>query len=239
MELTENKVHTSSEGKPFTEHPKVKDYYLDDLIDGLDFSRFNLSIIFICILTNINDGYLSLYFKFNEINFLNQLTWTSFDYQSILVGQNFLYGLGAIFSIYARTTYWDVSSNSLIAIVEFLSTLMLLTYSDTLIYKLSLVFYCFCQGYLSNLSTNYLLEISPKRYRGVLFVFVCGCRFLGQAIFGLVVLLISNASRANDPNILIVGLVVSTCLLSISCLYLTDSPRVLFYNNDTVILIHV
>jgi hypothetical protein len=239
METKEFKEETVGESNPFTNEPKVKKFYLDDLIDNIEFSRYHLSIIFICIFTNVNDGYFSLYFRFNENTFLNKLTWTRFDYNSIMVGQNFLFGIGAILSVYARTSYWDVSSNSLIAIIEFLSALMLLTYSDTLIYKITLVFYCFCQGYLSNLSTNYLLEMSHHRIRGGLFVFVCGFRFLGQAIFGLVTMCVSNVKKADDPNILIIGLVISSALLSIACLFLVDSPRVLFYNNDTVILIHV
>ena len=239
MEIKETKNILEIESTPINKNSKSNKFLLDELIDTLSFSRYNLAIIFICILTNINNGYFTIYLKFNEKTFLNTSKWTKFEYNTIVVGQHIFYSIGAVLSVYARTSYWDISSNSLIAIIEFLSTLMLLTFSDSLIFMITLVFYCFCQGYLSNLSTNYLLEISPKDQRGGLFILVSSCYFLGQAIFGFVAWCISNFIKASDPNILLIGLVISSALLSIASLLLVDSPRVLFYNNHTIILIQV
>ena len=238
MEKKEVMNNLEVESKPML---KTSKFLIDELIDNLQFSRYNLAIIIFCIFSNINDGYLFNYLKFNEKNFSNapKWTWTNFDYQSIVVGQNILYSIGAILSVYATTSFWDVSSNSLLALIEFITTLILLIFKDPFIWKITMVVYCFCQGYLANLSTNYLLEISPKDKRGGLFILVCGFKFFGQAFFGLILWFVSNTTKMNDPNALILGLVFSSALLSLSSMFLVDSPRVLFYNNDTVILIQV
>jgi hypothetical protein len=207
---------------------------LDRVIEDLNFSTYHLATIMVCIFSMTCDGYLNLHLRYSDSLFTSRYNWTRSDINKLLAAQNLFGALGALISQNARTSHWDVSSNALISILGFLCTIMIIFYTDPVIYAILIVLFSVCHGFIINICTNYLLELLRVKYRSFFFLFSMSFRFIGMSLCGLVIWYLRGIYGVDDPSVLIIGLSATQLILAFSLLYLIDSPRVLFYNSESV-----
>jgi len=211
---------------------------IDFLIDNLSFSRYHFSILFTCIFSNMIDGYLFAYFQYSNKLILVKLSWVDSTLNVLQSLMLVFAAIGAMLGINAKTSDWDISSNALVAMIGFFCCIMTLVYSDTVVYISVFCLCCVCHGFISNISHNFLLELFPTKIRGLAFLLVRSCMFLGISLCGGFIWYL-NLKGIEDPIFILFGFILLQTLLTITLIFIIDSPRVVFINQDSYYFVEV
>jgi len=217
---------------------KYQPNIIDFLIENLSFSRYHFSILATCIFVNMIDGYIFAYFQYSDKLILVKLSWIN-NTLDILRCLMFVFGIiGAMLGINSKTPDWDISSNALVAMIGFFCGIMTLIYSGTFVYIFVFCLFSVCHGFISNISGNFLLELYPTKYRGLVWLLCCSTKFLGISFCGGFIWYL-NSKGIEDPVFILFGFILLQTLLTISLIFNIDSPRIVFINQEAYIFVEV
>jgi hypothetical protein len=204
---------------------------IDTLIEKLPFTKFHFIITMVCIFSMICEGIIRTHLFYITQHLSQQYNWAHGDINLLLMFQLLFQSMGAFISQNARNMYWDVSSNALLAFLGFLNIIMIIIYSDPIVYSVSICVFSIFHGFIANICTNYLLEIMNVHIRSTMFLFVFSFIMLGKAVYGAVVWYL-NLFNLTNPHLLLIPMLLSQLFLCFYLFYMCDSPRILFNNND-------
>jgi hypothetical protein len=203
---------------------------VDSIVETLHFTGFHMATLFVCIFSMMCDGYLTFHMKMGQQMMIKKFNWTKENVNVLYCLQLGFMGLGSLVSTNTRSVHWDVTSNVLLGAIGSLILLMISFYSEAIIYAFLLLNFCVCHGFIQDICTNYLLELMNIKLRGFIFLLVSSFRILGT-VFGVGILLYLYGSyQVADPGLLLIAMSAFQIGLTVSLIYLLDSPRVLFYN---------
>ena len=182
------------------------------------------------------NGYLN--FIITKINLLSikYFKWSSSSFNMFTVVQQFFLCLGAIISTNTRSIHWDVSSNILITFLGVFSLFLMHFYTDAVSFCTLLSVYSLCHGFISNICTNYLIELFNNKYRNFFYNFCYSFKIFGMMISCFIMNNIVYDSRIDNPSLYTIGLPVGELILTFLMFFNKDSLRVLFYNNEIPLL---
>jgi hypothetical protein len=223
------KVAESKDVEPKSKGNKLN--IIDILIQKLPFTKFHYIITMVCIFSMICEGLIRMHLSYITQFLTKTHGWGHININLLLIFQLLFQSFGAFISQNARNIYWDVSSNALLAFLGFLNVIMIIIYSDPIVYAVSICIFSVFHGFIANICTNYLLEIMNVRIRSTMFLVVWSFVFLGKAVYGAIIWYL-NIFRLVNPHLLLIPLSISQLFLCIYLLYMCDSPRILFNNND-------
>ncbi len=219
-------------------HKNNKIYILDNIIENLSFSRYHLGIILICSFKQLMDGYLQFFLTKISILTYKNYNWTKGQNLTFIIAQQIFLGIGAVFSTNTRSVHWDVKSNVLINFIGSLSLLLNHFYIDSATFCCLFLIYSICHGFISNICTNYLIELINMKFRNFFYLFISGFKIFGTfiSIFFILIFNGENFNNNGDFSILSVGLTVGEFILSVILFLNNDSLCVLFYTDDISLL---
>lgn len=205
---------------------------LDSIVESLHFTGFHMATLFVCVFSMICDGYLTFHFKMGQKLMEKRFMWNSAEINRLYSLQLSCMALGSLISQNVRTRHWDVSSNILLGSIGCMCILMSSFYSEAMTYSFMLLVFCIGHGFINDICTNYLVELVNLRLRGFLFLLVSSFRILG-VIFGLgIFIYLYGNFGVEEPSLLLLSMIAFQLGLTISLIYLLDSPRVLFYSGE-------
>jgi hypothetical protein len=205
---------------------------VDNIVESLHFTGFHMATLFVCIFSMICDGYLVFHFKMGQKLMIKRFMWTDVEVNRLYSLQLSCMALGSLVSQNVKTTHWDVSSNILLGTIGCLCLLMISFYSEAMTYSFMLLVFCICHGFIQDICTNYLVELVNIRLRGFLFLLVSSFRILGTIFSTSVFIYLYGSYGVDEPSLLLLSMIAFQLGLTISLIYLLDSPRVLFYNGE-------
>lgn len=215
---------------------KHKIYVLDNIIENLSFTKYHLAIILICVFNMLIDGYLG--FVLGKISLLSNkfYKWTDSDNTNFTIVQQLCLGLGALISTNTRSIHWDVSSNMLVTIVGTLALFFLNFFTDSISFCVLISIFSVCHGFIANICTNYLIELTNMKYRNYFYNLAYSFKIFGM-FFGILVFYgFSYNIPIDNPNFYTIGLPIGEFILSILLIFNIDSLRVLFYSDEIGLL---
>jgi len=209
-------------------------FILEKIIEKFHFSRFHLAILFVGIISFTCDGYLQFHFRTSENIFKKRLGISPTEVKVLTVTQILANLLGALLSTNFKTKYWEASSNVFLGIVGLLCVILMSLYTDPVIYGGLVVSYSICNGFICNVCGNFLIELYNIKIRGAFFLFIFSFRVFGMSLACLIFTILFNNNQLDHFFLLMIGLFVLQLGLCISLLFILDSPRILFYNNNLI-----
>lgn len=207
-------------------------YIIDHIIENFHFSRFHLATLFVCLFSLMADGFLNYQMSIASTLLKTKYQWQETDVNVLYSFQMIFMAIGAFVSTTSRSIHWDISSNFLIGTIGCLSIILIVFYSDPFVYTILLLTFCVCQGFIENICTNYLLELTKKKIRGFLFLLVSSFKLFGIAANAFLFSFLFGEYQVDDPSLVLIGLAGAQFFLTVSLIYFLDSPRVLFHNNE-------
>jgi MFS family permease len=207
-------------------------YIVDNLVENLPFSLYHYASVLVCLFSMLCDGYLAFHFKMGHQLMEKKFNWTQSNINLLTSICFMTIALGSLISTNSRTIYWDVSSNILIATIGSLCCIMMCFFADGTVYASLLILFAFCHGFIANISTNFLIELMKKNWRGFAFMIIGSMKFLGNFVGAIIFLHYYGSILVDEPGFLSLGLLIFEILMGLSLVFLFDSPRILYCNNE-------
>jgi hypothetical protein len=207
-------------------------FILEKIIEKFHFSKFHIAIFFVGIFAFTCDGYFQFHFRTSENIFKKKLGISPTEVKVLTVIQIVANILGALLSTNYKTKYWEASSNIYLAIVGLICIILMSLYTDPVVYGALIVSYSICNGFICNICGNFLIELYNIKIRGAFFLFIFSCRLFGMSLACLIFTILFNNNQLDQFFLLMIGLFVLQLGLCVSLLFILDSPRILFYNNN-------
>jgi len=217
-------------------HKTNKLHIIDNIIENLSFTKQHLAIILICVFDLIMDGYLCFLTTKASVLTHKLYNWNKSNNLNFFIFHQFFLAIGAIISTNTRSIYWDVSSNMLVSLIGGMSLTLIHFYQDLISFCTLISIYSICHGFISNICTNYLIEIANLKYRNFFYMFVQSFKIFGMLIGVGFVYAFSINDTIETPSVFTIGLPVGEFILTFLLFFNIDSLRVLFYCDEIGIL---